>query len=156
MVCFALLYLIVTIPLFFRLEPIEDEVLAGRLRGLAGKAGVAVRALYTVDMSSKSRKANAAVAGFGGTKIIILSDTLLSDYTPGEIEAVLAHELGHYAGRHLMKRAAVSSALVVCGFFIAGRVMASLIGMAGLASVDEIAGLPLAESTGDCFFLVII
>ena len=131
------------IPLFFRLELIEDEALAGRLMGLAGKAGVAVRALYTIDMSSKSRKANAAVAGFGGKKIIILSDTLLSDYNPGEIEAVLAHELGHYAGRHLMKRAAVSSALVVCGFFIAGRVMASLIGMAGIASIDEIAGLPL-------------
>lgn len=144
------------IPIFFKLEPVGDEGLVERLRVLAGKAGAAVKNVYSFDLSSKSRKANAAVAGLGSSKRIMLSDTLISEYSPDEIEAVLAHELGHYAGGHMMKRMLVSSVLTVCAFYAAGKVMPFLAGAAGMDSIADIASLPIFALVLFVFGLLIL
>ena len=146
----------VIIPLFFKLERVEDEDLVERLRVLAGKAGAAVRDIYSVDMSSKSRKANAAVAGLGRSKKIILSDTLISGYSPEEIEAVIAHELGHYAGGHVRKRIIFSAVLILCAFYIAGRIMTPIAVAAGIDSIADVATLPVFALILFIFGLIVL
>jgi STE24 endopeptidase len=86
---------VLLMPLFNRFVPLRDEALAGRVRALADRAGVAVSDIYEMDMSRQSEKPNAMFAGLGNTKRIVLGDTLLQEFPPEEIDAVLAHELGH-------------------------------------------------------------
>jgi len=75
-----------------------------------------VRGVYEWKLSEKSKKANAALTGLGNTRRIILADTLLENYTPDEIEAVLAHELGHHVHRHILKSIAVQVGTTLLGF----------------------------------------
>src|SRR6266542_1195975 len=94
------------VPLFYRLIPLEDAGLRGRLLGIAAKAGVPVLGVWIADQSRKSRTANAAVGGVGGTRRIVLFDTLIKEVTPAEVEAVLAnegaHQVHHDVGRGLL------------------------------------------------------
>src|SRR5215471_5178231 len=89
--------------IFYKFEPLEDEELRRRLVMLSQRAGTRVCGVYCWKLSEKSKKANAALTGLGTTRRIILADTLLDNYTPDEIEAVLAHELGHHVHRHILK-----------------------------------------------------
>jgi STE24 endopeptidase len=94
---------VVLFPLFFRFRALEDDELAARLLRLSERAGTRVRGVYEWKLSAKSRKANAAVMGLGRTRRIVISDTLLGICDHDEIEAVLAHELGHHVYRHMLK-----------------------------------------------------
>jgi STE24 endopeptidase len=94
-VLFTNLAPVLLMPLFNRIVPIRDEALADRLRLLARGSGVPVSAIYEMDMSRQSEKPNAMFAGLGNTKRIVLGDTLLEHFPADEIEAVVAHELGH-------------------------------------------------------------
>src|SRR6202050_4459749 len=94
---------VVLFPIFYQFEPLENEDLRRRLIQLSEHAGTRVRGVYRWKLSEKSKKANAALTGLGSTRRIILRDTLLVNYTPDEIEAVLAHELGHHVHRHILK-----------------------------------------------------
>jgi STE24 endopeptidase len=82
-------------PLFNRFEPLRDEALAARIRSLAERSGVRVSDVYEMDMSRQSEKPNAMFTGLGNTKRIVLGDTLLAGFSEDEVEAVVAHELGH-------------------------------------------------------------
>ncbi|PYM78912.1 MAG: hypothetical protein DME13_27720 [Candidatus Rokuibacteriota bacterium] len=84
------------LPLFYRLTPLADATLSARLLALADRAGVSAVGVWIADQSRKSRTANAAVIGLGRTRRILLYDTLTAGFRPEEIEAVLAHELGHH------------------------------------------------------------
>lgn len=97
------LFPIVIFPIFYKVKPIEDEELKERIKSLAIQAGLKVQDVYSFDMSKNTKKANAAFTGLGKTKRIILGDTLLSSYTKDEIETVIAHELGHYKKKHIIK-----------------------------------------------------
>lgn len=103
----------VLLPLFYRMTPIRDERLASRLRTLARHAGVRVQEVYEWQISGRTRRANALVAGFGRGRKIVLTDTMAQQFSDEEIEAIIAHELGHCAHQHLMKRALLQSALFV-------------------------------------------
>ncbi|MGH9532994.1 MAG: M48 family metalloprotease, partial [Terriglobales bacterium] len=94
---------VVLLPIFYKFSPLEDEELKQRLLRLSERAGTRVRGVYEWKLSEKSRKANAALTGLGATRRILLADTLLSNYSHDEIEAVLAHELGHHVHRHIPK-----------------------------------------------------
>ena len=83
-------------PIFYKFAPLENEELKERLVRLGERAGTRVRGVYQWKLSEKSKKANAALTGLGNTRRIILADTLLANYSTDEIEAVLAHELGHH------------------------------------------------------------
>src|SRR5947207_5061417 len=110
---------VVLFPIFYKFEPLQDEELKLRLVRLGERAGTRVRGVYKWHLSEKSKKANAALTGLGGTRRIILADTLLSDYSADEIEAVLAHELGHHVRKHILKGIVVHAAVTFIGFWAA-------------------------------------
>jgi STE24 endopeptidase len=86
---------VLLMPLFNRFQPLRDEALAARTRALAARAGVRISDVYEMDMSRQSEKPNAMFTGLGNTKRIVLGDTLLAGFSEDEVEAVVAHELGH-------------------------------------------------------------
>jgi STE24 endopeptidase len=90
-------------PLFNRFGPLEDEELAAGLRGLSERAGVPVRDVLVADASRRTTKVNAYVSGLGGTRRVVLFDTLLAAVDPGAVRIVVAHELGHRRERHVAK-----------------------------------------------------
>jgi STE24 endopeptidase len=110
---------VLLLPIFYKFEPLENEDLKGRLVRLGERAGTRVRGVYRWKLSEKSKKANAALTGLGNTRRIILADTLLDNYSSDEIEAVLAHELGHHVHRHILKSIAVQAATTLFGFWAA-------------------------------------
>jgi len=107
---------VVLFPIFYKFEPLADEELKLRLVRLGERAGTRVRGVYKWHLSEKSKKANAALTGLGNTRRIILADTLLSNYSADEIEAVLAHELGHHVHKHIFKGIAIQAAVTLVGF----------------------------------------
>jgi len=131
------------VPLFYRVTPLADEPLRARLLALAARVGVTVTGAWVVDQSRKSRTANAAVTGLGRTRRILLFDTLLREFVPDEVEAVLAHELAHQLHGDVRRGLLVQGALTLASFWIADwglRIGARWLGLAGPA---DIAGLPL-------------
>ncbi|MGC9358025.1 MAG: M48 family metalloprotease, partial [Anaerolineae bacterium] len=88
------LFPVLIVPIFYDLTVLEDEDLVQRIKGLAERVGVQVAGVYTIDLSRRTRAANAMVMGVGSTKRIALGDTLYEDFTGDEIETILAHELG--------------------------------------------------------------
>ena len=110
-------------PIFYKFAPLDDEELKARLVRLSERAGTKVRGVYQWKLSEKSKKANAALTGLGRTRRIILADTLLDSYSPDEIEAVLAHELGHHVHNHILKSIAVQAGTTFLGFWAANFVL---------------------------------
>src|SRR5712691_705208 len=110
---------VVLFPIFYKFEPLENEDLKERLVRLSERAGTRVRGVYKWRLSEKSKKANAALTGLGTTRRIILADTLLDHYSQDEIEAVLAHELGHHVHRHILKSIVVQAGITLLGFWAA-------------------------------------
>ena len=98
-------------PLFNKFSPLDDAPLKARIEGLLERCGFAVGGLFVMDGSKRSSHGNAYFTGFGKTKRIVFFDTLLARLQPAEIEAVLAHELGHFKHRHVIKRIALIFAL---------------------------------------------
>src|SRR6266516_5046946 len=107
---------VVLFPIFYKFEPLQDEELKLRLVRLGERAGTRVRGVYKWHLSEKSKKANAALTGLGSTRRIILADTLLDNYTADEIEAVLAHELGHHVHKHILKSIGIQAVVTFLGF----------------------------------------
>ncbi|HUM06760.1 MAG TPA: M48 family metallopeptidase [Terriglobales bacterium] len=114
---------VVLFPIFYKFEPMENEELRKRLVLLSERAGTRVRGVYKWKLSEKSKKANAALTGLGSTRRIILADTLLDNYNNDEIEAVLAHELGHHVHRHILKSILVQAGITLFGFWLASEVL---------------------------------
>jgi STE24 endopeptidase len=114
------LYPTLIAPLFNKFEPLQDEVLKTRVNALMQRCGFAAKGLFVMDGSKRSAHANAYFTGFGAAKRVVFFDTLLQQLTPGEIDAVLAHELGHYKRRHIIKRIALMFALSLLGFALLG------------------------------------
>jgi STE24 endopeptidase len=104
-------------PLFFRFRALTNDELAARLASLSERAGARVRGVYEWILSEKTRKANAALMGLGRTRRIVISDTLLATCDNDEIEAVLAHELGHHVHRHMIKGIFFQAAVTFFGFW---------------------------------------
>ena len=98
-----MIYPAVVMPLFNKFTPLDDAALKGRIEQLLSRTGFRSRGLYVMDGSKRSSHGNAFFAGFGAAKRIVLFDTLVSRLQPAEVEAVLAHELGHYKLRHIVK-----------------------------------------------------
>jgi STE24 endopeptidase len=134
---------VVVLPLFYAFKPLERPALVERLLGLARRAGADAIGVFEWSLSGHTRKANAALTGLGRTRRILLSDTLLADYSDDEIEVVLAHELAHHVHQDLWRGMALHTALTFVGFFIASVVLSRLAGPLGLRGVSDPAGLPL-------------
>jgi len=114
------LYPTVIAPLFNKFEPLKDEELKSRVNALMQRCGFAASGLFVMDGSRRSAHANAYFTGFGAAKRVVFFDTLLQQLSPPEIDAVLAHELGHYKRRHIVKRIAMMFAVSLLGFALLG------------------------------------
>ncbi len=114
------LYPTVIAPLFNKFEPLADESLKARVQALMARCGFTAKGLFVMDGSRRSAHANAYFTGFGAAKRVVFFDTLLAKLTPTEVEAVLAHELGHFKHRHVLKRMAAMFALSLAGFALLG------------------------------------
>jgi len=134
---------VVLFPIFYKFEPLEDEELRRRLVILGERAGTRVRGVYRWKLSEKSNKANAALTGLGNTRRIILADTLLDNYTPDEIEAVLAHELGHHFHRHILKSIFVQAFITFVGFWAANWTLHYAVDHHMFEELSDFANLPL-------------
>lgn len=135
---------VVMFPIFYKFSPLENEDLKDRLVKLSERAGTRVRGVYEWKLSEKSNKANAALTGLGNTRRIILADTLLEKYSADEIEAVLAHELGHHVHRHILKSIGVEALVTFAGFWLAAQVLHySVDHWRWFVSLSDFAGLPL-------------
>ena len=134
---------VILFPIFYKFEPLEDEELKRRLIMLGQRAGTHVRGVYRWRLSEKSKKANAALTGLGRTRRIILADTLLDNYTPDEIEAVLAHELGHHVHRHILKSILLQAAITLFGFWAANFALHYAVDHHMFEELSDFADLPL-------------
>lgn len=115
-----LLYPTLIAPLFNRFEPLADATLRQRIEALMARCGFRSRGLFVMDGSKRSSHANAYFTGFGPAKRVVFFDTLLQRLAPGEIDAVLAHELGHFSRRHLPKRLVLMGSISLLGFALLG------------------------------------
>jgi STE24 endopeptidase len=156
-VLFAQIAPIVFLPIFYKFEPLENENLRQRLIRLSERAGTRVRGVYEWKLSEKSKKANAALTGLGATRRIILADTLLQNYSDDEIEAVLAHELGHHVHKHILKSIGVQAGVTLFGFWAGNAVLHYAMERSHLfETLSDFANLPLLVlvSTVLGFFLM--
>jgi STE24 endopeptidase len=122
-VLILLIYPTFIAPLFNRFTPLEDPALAKRIEALLARCGFTAKGLYVMDGSRRSAHGNAYFTGLGAAKRIVFFDTLLARLAPGEVEAVLAHELGHYRRHHVWKRVALLFALSLGLLWILGRLI---------------------------------
>jgi STE24 endopeptidase len=119
-VLMLVLYPTVIAPLFNKFEPLADEALKDQVQQLMARCGFAAKGLFVMDGGKRSAHANAYFTGFGAAKRVVFFDTLLAKLTPGEVEAVLAHELGHFKHKHVLKRIVSMFALSLLGLALLG------------------------------------
>ena len=130
-------------PLFYKFKEIEDGEIKGRIEQVLSDAGVSIKGIYSFNMSRDTKKANAGFTGLGKTKRIILSDTLLQDFTPGEIAVVFAHEAGHYVHRHIIKNLLFSTVVIFATLFVCGKLHAVTVGAMGIIELHALPALPV-------------
>jgi STE24 endopeptidase len=135
------LYPTVIAPMFNKFTPLSDDSLRARIESLMQRVGFASKGLFVMDGSKRSAHGNAYFSGFGAAKRIVFFDTLLARLAPQEIEAVLAHELGHFKLRHIVKRIVVMFALSLALLALLGYLKTQVWFYAGLG-VDPIPGVP--------------
>jgi len=125
-------------PLFNKFQPLQDESLKARVTALMQRCGFAAKGLFVMDGSRRSAHANAYFTGFGAAKRVVFYDTLLRQLSPGEVEAVLAHELGHFKHRHIVKRIVSLFALSLAGFALLGWLSTQFWFYTGLGAVPNL------------------
>jgi STE24 endopeptidase len=107
-------------PLFNKFKPLDDEALKARVTALMQRCGFAAKGLFVMDGSKRSAHANAYFTGFGAAKRVVFYDTLLKQLNAAEVDAVLAHELGHFKHKHIIKRIVMLFAISLVGFALLG------------------------------------
>jgi STE24 endopeptidase len=136
---------VLLMPLFYKFVPLEEEHadLVDRLMNLADRAGTRVRGVYQFDMSRRTKAANAAITGLGNTRRIILGDTLINEFSPDEVETILAHELGHQVHRDIPIGILVESIITLGGLYLASLGLQWGVEVFGFEGVADIAAFPL-------------
>lgn len=130
-------------PIFYKVTPIDNDELKQRINSLATNARIKVENVYKFNMSKNTKKANAAFTGLGKTKRIILGDTLLDNYSTEEIESVIAHELGHYKKKHIVKNIFIGTASSFLTLFIIALLYQNSLSWFGFSSITQVSALPL-------------
>ena len=135
---------VLIMPIFNKFVPLGDEHkdLADRLMKLAENAKTKVQGVYKFDMSRRSKSANAALTGMGNTRRIVLGDTLINEFTPDEIETVLAHELGHQVHRDIPFLITFGTVTTMLGLYLASLILNWAIGVFGFTGASDVAAFP--------------
>lgn len=134
---------VIIFPLFYKFKEIEEGEIKERIEKVLSDAGVSIKGIYSFNMSKDTKKANAGFTGLGKTKRIILSDTLIQDFTPAEIAVVFAHEAGHYTHKHIIKNLVFSTAVIFATLFICGKLHALTVGAMGITEIYALQALPV-------------
>ena len=145
----------VIFPLFYKFKPLEKPDLRDRVMRLCAEARFKVEGVFSFNMSKNTKKANAGFTGIGKSKRVILGDTLLEKFSDEEIEAVLAHELGHYRYGHIWKGILVGTVSAFLGLFITSRLYTASLPLFGFDRINDLAALPLLGLWLGLFGLVI-
>jgi STE24 endopeptidase len=114
---------VLILPLFYKVEKLDAPELADRMARLAEGTGLSIAGVYRLDLSAETVKANAALAGLGRTRRVLLGDTLLTGFSPDEIEVIFAHEIGHHVFRHIRKLIAAGVVFSAAGFWLCDRLL---------------------------------
>ena len=140
----VVIFPVVLMPIFYKFEPLPEGALRDRLLALADRVGTSVRGAYIWELGEQTVKANAALAGWGRTRRIIISDTLLDEFDDDEVEVVIAHELGHQVHRDIPRMFVVQVALIWVSMFVVDLALRAWSGAFGLdGTLHDIANLPL-------------
>jgi len=127
-------------PLFNKFTPLEDETLKARVAALMQRCGFSAKGLFVMDGSKRSAHANAYFTGFGASKRVVFYDTLLSKLNPAEVDAVLAHELGHFKHKHIVKRIVSMFVMSLAGFALLGHLTQQSWFYTGLGVMPNLVG----------------
>ena len=134
---------VMIVPLFYKYGRLEDKELETKVLRLAARFDMPVGNVYSLNLSKTTKKANAAFMGIGRTKRVVLSDTLIQNFTPPEVEVVVAHELGHYKHHDVWRLLALGLAASFVAFAVGFWGMGALAKVLALNSPADVAGLPL-------------
>jgi STE24 endopeptidase len=145
----------VLVPLFFKMQPLADTATVERIHALVNRAGTPVKDVCSLDFSRRTAEANAAVIGLGRSRRVVIADTLLSQFTPGEVDAVVAHELGHHVHRDVQRLLLGNAVLIWVGLFIAGRFDSVALPVLSLPSLAYVPGYPTVFFVVELFFLLV-
>jgi STE24 endopeptidase len=114
---------VLILPLFYKIEKLDAPELTDRIARLAEGTGLSIEGVYRMDLSAETVKANAMLAGLGRTRRVLMGDTLLTGFTPEEIEVIFAHEIGHHVFRHIRKMILAGIVFSTAGFFICNEIL---------------------------------
>jgi STE24 endopeptidase len=145
----------VLVPLFFKMQPLADAATVARIHSLVNRAGTPVKDVCSLDFSRRTAEANAAVIGLGRSRRVVIADTLLSEFTPGEVDAVVAHELGHHVHRDVQRLLLGNAILIWVGLFVAGRFDSMALPVLSLPSLAYVPGYPTVFFVVELFFLLV-
>lgn len=134
---------VLLMPLFYRFRPLDREALRERLLTLSNRAGVPVLGAFEWGLGEKTTRANAALVGVGGTRRILVSDTLLKDYSDDEIEVILAHEIAHHVHHDMWTALAIETTVVAASLYAAHVVATQAGPLVGSGNPADLAVLPL-------------
>jgi STE24 endopeptidase len=145
-------------PIFNKYIPLGEEhaELAERLIKLAERANTKVKGVFKFDMSRRTKAANAALTGIGNTRRIVLGDTLINEFTPDEIETVLAHELGHHVHKDIPLLMAFGTVVTLIGLYLASLAMNWAVGYFSFASIADPAAMPALELMLGAYGLILM
>lgn len=150
---------VLVLPLFYKIEQLDNAELNQRMERLAAGTGLSIQGVYRMGLSDETAKANAMLTGLGRTRRVLMGDTLLDQFTPDEIEVIFAHEIGHHVFRHIYKMILTGAIYSVVGFWICDRVVAAWVTVQLGGPVDPsqwpASTLPLLMLVLTCFSLVL-
>ena len=144
----------VLVPLFFKMQPLADGATVERIHTLVNRAGLAVRDVCSLDFSRRTAEANAAVIGLGRSRRVVIADNLLAEFTAGEVDAVVAHELGHHVHRDVQRLLVGNAVLIWAGLFVASRIASGALPVLSLPSLAYVPGYPVLLCVVEAFFLL--
>jgi STE24 endopeptidase len=145
---------VLIVPLFYKVEPLDNAELLDRMKQLAAGTGLTIEGVYRLGLSADTTKANAMLAGLGRTRRVLMGDTLLDKFSPEEIEVIFAHEIGHHVHRHIQKMIATGVVISCVAFYILDRVIIAWANIPSAAAVPTSA-LPLVMFTLTTFMMVL-
>lgn len=133
---------VLILPLFYKVTPLANHALAEKLKAWACRAGTPVQGVYCINLSSKTTAGNAALIGAGKSRKIVLADNLLDCYTPDQIEAVFAHELGHQVNHDPWRGTSSQAFLTLVVFFLTSLALQAGVGVYGYVRASAVTSLP--------------
>ena len=145
----------VLVPLFFRMRPLADAETVARIHALVNRAGAPVRDVCSLDFSRRTAEANAAVIGIGRSRRVVIADTLLAEFSTGEVDAVVAHELGHHIHGDVQRLLLGNAAVIWLGLFATSRLAPLALPVLSVPSLAYVPGYPMLLFVVELYFLLL-